>query len=246
MSKMILHCGSEESTLEQVKQVPVPPHTSTWRPVPYGQAIEWVRLTVQDRIGARIETERFGLNREGNQLFGLMTLDTGDAEHALSIGIRGSYDKSLAWGVAIGSNVFVCDNLCFSSNAFLVMRKNTVNVWQDYTRMVYRALGTARQSHDAMRTDITAMKALPCSVDDGYAVLGRMFGHGLLTPRQASVAFGDWREPRHEDFTDRNVWSLYNCATEGLKKGPRGQIIDRHCAAHEFFRQAMADARPVA
>lgn len=243
--KMILHCGSEEATLEQVRQVPVPEHTKTWRPMPYGQAIDWVRMTVADRIGVPIESERFGLNREGNQLFGLLTLDTGSKDHCLSIGIRGSYDKSLAWGLAVGSNVFVCDNLCFSSNAFSVMRKNTLNVWQDYTRLVYRALSGAQQNHDAMATDINHMKALPCGVDDGYSLLGQMFGHGLLTPRQASVAFGDWTEPRHEEFAERNMWSLYNCATEGLKKGTTGQIIDRHCAAHDFFREAMAAARPV-
>ena len=79
------------------------------------------------------------------------------------------------------------------------------------------------------------MREVGVETDLGYAALGTMFGHGILTPTQASVAFQDWREPRHEEFEDRNLWSLYNCVTEGLKKGPAGGIFSRHAKAHGFF-----------
>jgi len=55
------------------------------------------------------------------------------------------------------------------------------------------------------------------------------------------VAFADWRTPRHEEFSDRNVWGLYNAVTEGLKKGAPGRTIERHGAAHDFFVENLIE-----
>ena len=84
------------------------------------------------------------------------------------------------------------------------------------------------------------MRALPCHEQRGYAMLGVAMGRELLTPTQASVAFGDWKKPRYEEFADRNLWSLYNCVTEGLKKGAPGTVLDRHANAHDYFTEQLA------
>jgi hypothetical protein len=85
------------------------------------------------------------------------------------------------------------------------------------------------------------MREIPCNVRRGYALLGVALGEGVLTPTQASVAYQDWREPRHEEFSDRNLWSLYNCATEGLKKGQPGRLMDRHAKNHDYFTQFLGE-----
>ena len=235
MQGMMLHCGSEEVTLDQVKAVPHPEATNSWRPVSYGDAIDFTRDQAMRLLGLEIESEQYGLNKEGNQLFALLTLDTGDAEQGLSIGLRQSYNKSLALGVAIGSQVFVCDNLMFQGSAFKVVRKNTVNVWGDFRNLMFDQLDGAMGQYKALQADTAKMKMDPCSERDGHAILGIAQGEGILTPTQASVAHGDWSKPRHEEFSDRNAWSLYNAVTEGLKKGAPGHIMDRHGRAHDFF-----------
>jgi hypothetical protein len=237
---LLLHCGSEATTLQQVLDVPVPEATDTWSPVAYGDAIQFMRDTARERLGLDIKSEAYGLNKKGNQLFARITLDTGDNEKGLSIGLRQSYNKSLALGVAVGANVFVCDNLCFSGDAFKVVRRNTSCVWPDFQRLVGEQVEAALASYEALHKQTEAMKAKPVSKDGGYALLGVAIGHGLLTPHQASVAFGDWDTPRHEEFSDSNLWSLYNCATEGLKKGGPATVLDRHAAAHDFFVKLAA------
>jgi hypothetical protein len=232
---LILHCGSEATTLAQVLAVPVPEATDTWSPVAYGDAINFLKDTARERLGLEVKSESFGLNKAGLQMFGRITLDTGDSEKGLSIGMRQSYDKSLALGLVGGANVFVCDNLVFSGDAFKVVRRNTVNVWEDFQRLVNEQVGTAMQSFEKVQGEIEAMKAKPCHLDRGFALLGVAIGKGLMTPHQASVAFGDWSEPRHEEFSDRNVWGLYNAVTEGLKKGGPATVIDRHVKAHDYF-----------
>lgn len=237
---LILHCGGERVTREQVEAIPVPAPTDTWRPVAYGQAIEYLQLQAQKNLGLALESEQYGLNKAGDQMFALMTYETGNAESGLSIGLRQSYNKSLALGVAVGAQVFVCDNLAFSGGAFRVVRKNTLNVWVDFQRLVGEQIRNALGHYQNVQGDITRMKAIPCHEQRGYSILGVAMGQGLLTPTQATVAFADWKTPRHEEFSARTLWSLYNCVTEALKKGAPARTLDRHAAAHDFFAGRLA------
>lgn len=237
---LILHKGSEAVTRAQVLAVPVPAPTKSWKPVAYGNAIDFLHETIVEELGLTIRQESYGLNKNGDQLFALATLDTGDAEHGLSIGLRQSYNKSLALGIAVGAQVFVCDNLCFRGDAFMVVRKNTVNVWTDFQSLVIAQVKNSLTHYGAMKTDVLQMKAAPVALQRGYELLGTAYGEGLLTTTQATVAFEDWRTPRHEEFADRTMWGLYNAATEALKKGGTGDVIDRHAAMHGFMLQAAA------
>lgn len=242
---LILHCGAEKVTRQDVYNVPVPAGSRSHKPVPYKDAIELLHDRADKIIGAPVRDEQYGLGREGNQLFAALTLDVGDDGRGMTIGLRQSYDKSLALGCAVGSRVLVCDNLCFSGDSFRVVRKNTVNVWRDFVSMIDEQIHRSVDHYKTVTAECDAMKALPCSLDRGFAFLGVMQGRKLLSPTQATVAFGDWIEPRHEDFADRNAWSLYNCVTEGLKKGAAAQTMQRHAQAHNFF-QGEVLARAVA
>lgn len=235
MTDLILHCGAVETTFADLCAVPVPESTRSYRPVSYRDAIEFVKSEAKSTLGLDVIKESYGLNKSGGQMFGVLTLDTGADDNGLAFGLRQSYDKSLALGCAAGSNIFVCDNLCFSGSAFKVVRKNTTNVWADFTRLIREQLATALATYAKTTAECETMKATECEIERGYAVLGVMQGRGLLTPNQASVAFGDWRTPRHEEFSGRDVWSLYNACTEGLKKGPAARTMDRHAIAHDFF-----------
>lgn len=243
MNGMILHCGSEKVTLDQVRAVPVPAPTQSWRPVAYGDAVDFLRHQVDTQLGLEVESETFGLNKAGDQMFALMTLKTDREDNGLSIGVRQSYNKSLALGVAVGAQVFVCDNLCFSGDAFKIVRKNTVNVWADFRALVASQVAKSLGHYEAVNAECDALRAIPCSERRGYSMLGIALGEGVVTPTQATVAFEDWKRPRHEDFADRNLYSLYNCVTEGLKKGAPARILDRHARAHAFFTEMQGAPR---
>ena len=239
MNGMLLHCGSQEVTRKMVEAVPVPENTDTWYPVPYADTIAFLHDQARKHLNREVVNEAYGLNKGGKQMFALLTLESRD-DSGLAIGLRGSYDKSLARGCAVGQQVFVCDNLCFSGDAFRVVRKHTKNCARDFRQMVLSQLTQAEDHEARMARDTARMKAMPCHEKRGYSILGVALGQGVLTPTQANVAFGDWRKPRYEDFAPRNLWSLYNCVTEGLKKGGPGTLIDRHATAHDFFTERLA------
>lgn len=228
----------ERTDLAGLLAVPVPKHTRSWRPMPYGDIVGYVKELIDRTIGAPIINEEYGLNKTGDQMFAQFAIDVGDEGQALSFGLRSSYNKSLAPAMVAGSQLMVCSNLCFSGNALKLVRKNTTNVWNDFRSLAQTHVQNSLGYYANVKADNERMKTLPCSERRGYAMLGVALGEGVLSPQQATVAFGDWKEPRHEEFADRNLWGLYNAVTEGLKKGAPGQRIDRQTRAHDYF-QAM-------
>lgn len=235
MSTLMLHCGGTGATLAEVRKVPVPKKTDTWFPIPYGDVIDLVKEEAGNAFGKPVK-EGYGLTQNGDQLFGLLTYDNGQ-EHGLSLGFRGSVNKSLAWGYIAGSHIFVCDNLAFTSNAFRVIRKNTKNVWDDLVRLIKETVFRATGEQRSLQKELKLIKRVGCETHRGYEILGHALGTGVLKPHQAAVAFHEWTTPTHKDFVPRNLWSLYNAFTEAVKKGPPGYRIDRQTGVHDFIRE---------
>lgn len=225
--------------------VPTPQATRSWCPAPNKFVIDTVRRGIQREINLPILKEEYGLSRKDQQLFGVLTLDSGDAERNPVIGLRSSLDKSLAGAIAAGARMCVCDNLDFGGDGVTHFRKHTTNFMEDFERLVGRALRDALGHYARQCRTLDAMKTVPMRLDAGYEFIGRALGHDIIKPQQATIVFKDWREPRHEEFSDRNLHSLYQCFTEGLKKGPAGGTLDRYAKAREFFAPHIP-AAPIA
>jgi hypothetical protein len=239
----MLHCGAERVDFAGICAVAPPRRTRSYCPVPNGDLVGKLKHEIQ-RHGLTIIKEEYGLSKDGQQLFGVLTIDTGNPAHPMVIGFRNSYNKTLSITIVIGTQVFVCDNLCISGNGQKALRKHTVNVWRDVVALLERAMREALGHYDEMNRQLEALRALPCHLDLGYDLIGRALGHKVLLPQQATVALNDWREPRHQEFADRNMYSLYNCFTEGLKRGRMAALSDRHIVAHDFFEH-LVPAAPV-
>ena len=232
---MLLHCGADKATLDQVRQVPVPAATDTYFPVAYADLITHVQARATELLGLTLRSEQYALNRGGREMFALQTFQTERADNGLAVGLRGSYGKTVAPALAVGASVFICDNLAISGDAVHMVRKSTKNAWRDITAKLDGALNQASVAYREVNADMDHWKQIPLVEDDGYRVLGLAQGTSLLMPHQANVAFGDWRKPRHEAFAARNAYSLYNCVTEALKKGTAGGRISRQAHAHDWF-----------
>lgn len=222
-------------TFEDVAAVPLPEATDTYTPVGNGDLIRLIEDRAKAVLKVEPENLQLGLSRKDQQMFGVMTLGTGDAEKSPVFGFRNSYDKTLPVGLCSGSQVFVCDNLCFVGSSYMQMRRHSSHVWQDLQPMIDEALVSVQDVFEQFQKQTQAMKDQEVTLDQGFSHIGIARGRGLITPRQESVAIQDWITPRHEEFSDRNAWSLYNCFTEGLKKGSAGGSISRHTVIHDFF-----------
>src|SRR5438093_3947750 len=151
---LVVHRGGWDSTAADLASVLVPDHTESYVAVPYGRLLEEVKLQVP-RFGLKVVGERFALARDGNQMFGVLSCTNGhNAEDwCLAIGLRSSYDRSLAVGLVAGSHVFVCDNLAFHGETEAT-RKHTVHVFRDLPDMVYKLLSGVSALQSLIKNDI--------------------------------------------------------------------------------------------
>ncbi len=122
--------------------------------MPYPRLVEEIKLHVP-RFGLSITREEYGLARDGNQMFGVLTCAKGkpDADYALAIAVRSSYNRILAVGVAAsGVMVTVCDNLAFFGEV-TAHRKHTVHVFRDLPDLIYRMLSQVLDAVTHRRRD---------------------------------------------------------------------------------------------
>ena len=225
-----------------VRAIPVPPRTRSYNPIAYGDVIDMVETTA-GQYDMSIIDRGFALGKDGGQLFAVWQVEgsdaVGDARIVRSIGMRQSYNKTLALGGVAGATVMVCSNLDFSGSDFRQVRKNTTNVWDDFRSIVERACVDVEGAYARSVALRGSLEVREISDRKAYALLGIAQGEGVLKPQQITEAFRQWNRPAHEEFAPRNAWSFYNAMTEAAKRGPAGGYLGRGLAVNAFARRAF-------
>ena len=223
---LVVHRGGWEATKADLAAVPVPEPTESYHPVPYGRFVEEVELHVP-RFGLKIQSEAFALAQEGNQMFGVLTCVNGRpaGDYALAIGIRSSYNRTLAVGVTSGgARCFVCDNLAFFGEV-TAQRKHTVNVFRDLPDLIYRMLSQVSSMQERLAEEVAAMKARELTAPEADHLIVEAIRKHVVPASWLPKVLSAWEEPRHVEFAPRTAWSLMNAFTEILKgQGPRAQM----------------------
>lgn len=218
--------------MDQLANIPLPQETRSYKPVAHAALANMLSSMAANLLPEfELVNTQFGLARDGQKMFGIHTFQNGDSALGLSIGFRNSYDRSLSIGIAVGAQVFVCDNLCLHGD-LTVLRKHTANVLSDIDGLALSAIYKSRSAFNHIMQDAEKMKQIPLSDEDAYRMIGLLYGNGILTPRQIPVVKNEWLKPSHDAFEGRNVWSFYNACTESLKSSPPQSIMERHLSLH--------------
>ena len=234
---LLLHRGAQTIDYDELKDIPLPKETSSYKPVAHHVLSDKLKDMTLDLIPEFTHYQsQFGVSREGQKLFGLHTFQNGDHQLGFSVGFRNSYDRSLSVAVALGAQVFVCDNLMLTGD-LSVMRKHTLNVMDDLENLILSALYRSKTTYRQIGEDSEQMKEFPVSDDKAYQTLGLAYGRGIISPRQIPVVKSEWLNPSHDAFETRSAWSLYNSFTEALKTSPPGSVMERYLKLHDLFKQ---------
>mgnify|MGYP006410372303 FL=1 len=235
--ELMLHCGAQEATHQDLAAVPVPEVTNSYCPVTHDDLAKMLADMGQSILsGFELSKSQFGLSKDGQQLFGIHTFNNGRSDLGLSIGFRNSYDKTLSVGIAVGASVFVCDNLALTGD-ITVMRKHTLNVQSDLEQLAVTSILKARTAFTQVSEDAEKMKELPLEDDNAFRLIGLLYGHGIISPRQIPVTKREWLEPQHAEFEPRTMWSFYNAANAALKSAPPRTIMEKHLELHKLLNQ---------
>lgn len=215
-SNLILHCGARHVDRAQLAQFRCPPATETHHPIAHIRLVQEVEkaLTASQM---RIVTESYGVTEDGERMFGLMQVANCEElqDYAYVVGLRGSVNRSLASGVAVGSSVFVCDNLAFSSE-IVFRRKYTKKIEHDFPLMVATAIGQLGQRWNHQTKRIETYKQTAIGNKDAAYLLAEIAGDVFPWQKFEDI-YAEFKAPRHPEFVKETVWALFNAVTESLK-----------------------------
>jgi hypothetical protein len=220
---LLLHCGAGAITRDQLAGMPVPmPIGPNHETRPFIEDVELV-LESLEGLGLRVRDESYGVRTRQigefsvpTQFFGLLELgDEGD--FALMVGLRGSYDQSLPRGIAVGSRVFVCDNLAFSGEVDLHTRQ-TSNIDTRMPRLVARACERVPELAGRQSQRFGRYRRARLTLEEGDQVIAKLYRAGVLGARSLHTALDEWAIPSRSEFShEKNLWGLHNAITESLK-----------------------------
>jgi hypothetical protein len=219
MKGLILHCGAQAKSRDEVFLVPTPEATDTYVPLSYESFLTRIekQLAVEN---IKITEEQFALSKSGQRMFGLLGLEmpgNAVAGYRCVLGLRNSYDKSVSSGVCIGANVFVCDNLSFNGE-MTFQRKHTANLFRDLTWLIAEMVSELPRRFAKQSDTFERYQNVQISDRDAHDLIVRFVDEDAINVTDIRSILREWRQPRHEEFAGaKNAWRLFNAATEIIK-----------------------------
>ena len=238
MPGLILHCGGEKVDFEAVQASVTPEPEGYHYPIPHARILE-LAIEGLEKQGLHVVDGEHALANDGMRYFGLLKLTNG-ANHddfGLVAALRNTHDKSYSASMALGSHVFVCDNLAFSGEVTFA-RKHTRFAMMDLPRLVNDALGRLGTLKRSQEMRIEGYKEAELSDDKAYATIVRASLAKVLPNAKIKDVVEQWHEPLHEEFAPRTGWSLFNGFTEVLKAYSVEQIPARTQVLHGILDSA--------
>ena len=186
-----------------------------------------------ERDGFTIEQEDYAITKDEQRMFGLLNVSRPVVPDAPTFGVpalhrpkwnllvalRGAHDQSISRGLAIGSQVMVCSNLCFHGDLGNWNSKQTTNIANRIPEMVADAVVGLGDAGRKLTIDFDVFNAKQISRDTGDKVLLDIYRSGGFSASQMGRAVDDWDDCSVEEHTanGRNLWWLFNSATMALK-----------------------------
>ncbi len=99
--QLIVHCGSEKLTREQLQLIPAPEATQTHQPLAHGTIVEALLEALAFRHIAVVRDE-YAVSQDGMKMFGVLDLETTFDGCRFAIGMRNSNDKSMRLAMTVG------------------------------------------------------------------------------------------------------------------------------------------------
>lgn len=234
-ANLILHCGAQAASLDEVRYVQTPDPTPSWQPIPHLNLIQTVEKALTNN-GLAILHQVHSLSHDGQRYFGLMeingkALGAPNEDYCCVLGLRNSHDKTFPAGLVAGASVTVCDNLSFSGEVKFT-RKHTRYIIRDLPQITNRAMGQLMTKWHHQDKRIAAYKEAKLADRTAHDLLIRATDAGVCSNRLIPKVLSEWREPKHDAFKPRNAWSLFNAFTESLKSGNLAELPKRTEALH--------------
>lgn len=194
------------------------------KPYPFADYVNEVEHQL-NAFGIEVVSEEYAVTKDDNRMFGMMEIAPLEGElikandWKLTLGLRGSHDERIPRGLALGTQVMVCSNLCFSGDLGTFKTKQTLNIGQRLPALIASAVARIPELAERQETMFDAYKNKTIKHWAGDAALVEMMRRGAFTSAQLAKAVQEWDKPSHDEHAQHgdSVWQLFNASTEALK-----------------------------
>lgn len=233
------------ATRNEVMTIPAPSFTRSWHPHSHADVIRAIHIGAEVN-SLDITSERYDLTGNGSNMFASYTVEgpslDPNPDASYQIGFRNSLAKTMAIGITVGTNVFVCSNMMFSGD-YITFRKHTSGL--DLDELFSIAISSVRQ----ITSHLTKMMKWHESLRRHYLTQHRIktltydaLDLGVFAPskfRQFQKAFGD-ESARH----GRNLYAWHGAGTRTLRENSLSMVSNRtpilNSIADEYMLQEAA------
>lgn len=219
---LILHCGTQATTRASLFALPDPkPISERHQPIHHAAFLEEVEGAL-GAAGYAMRDTAFGVTHDGNRFFGLSTIEHEQLRAfdggSFVIGFRGSHDMSTSRGLAVGSHVFVCNNLCFWGD-FQLSTKHTTYIHQRLPIMLEEMVARLKMWCARQYEQLDAYRSTQIDDSAADAAILAMGRQGIINWGELGKVVHEWDQPSHDEHAEDGptVWRLFNAATANMK-----------------------------
>jgi hypothetical protein len=218
--KLNLNLMGEGNRLDfsEIEKLKTPTRTKSWRPLPHAQVIDEMRNQA-DKVGLNIVQEMHLTHRNDSRYFGLFEVQSESKDIASVVGLRNSHDKSFRASICAGDAPFVCSNLCFS-NEIVLGRKHTSEILSDLSNIFREALNKFIDSRVDQAKRVEALKNFELTDGQAHDFICRAGRTEAIADAHIGKVITEWHTPEHDEFKDRNMWSLQNAFSNVWRSAP--------------------------
>jgi hypothetical protein len=214
-TKLLSHVGTARLTRADLKDLPVPPATDTFQPVPHSTLIDKLEEALAFRHIHITRTE-FAVSPDGMRMFGLIVLNADYEGVNFAIGLRNSNDKSMRLGMVAGYKVFVCDNMMLAGDFKPLLAKHT----KGFELEESLAIGVDRiqRGFQPLREAIDYRRKKDLDPGTARALIYRLFTDERIPVKLLKTVHREFFIQPSHNFGDMTVWALENAFTTALKQ----------------------------
>ena len=224
---LMLHAGGEALDYADLRALPTPAPTDTHVPIPHHSVVDMVKYSL-GFFGHELLEEHHATTPDGMNYFGVLSLRSPYDDYTDMVGLRNSHKKQFPIGIAIGSRVFVCDNLAFNAD-HVIKRKHTANAKRDLPGLVAEVIEPLHDARKAQALTFDRYKALPLPDELADQSIMQMYRQGVINVTRIAEVLKAYEEPPH-DWGDKTPWRLFNAATFALT----GRVAENPAATRQL------------
>ena len=220
-----------------VRSIQLPEKTETYTPISHGSVIDLTRESLKN-IGLGVVNEEYRTSRDGRVLQSIYTLDfSSDSEMRMMFAWANSYDKSMRFKCAIGTQVFVCSNGMLRGDTASYSRKHSTYADEDIYGEIANQLSIAETRYKQFSIDRDEMKEVVVPEKRMLEVYASMFfKHDLLTTEQLNTIKSEYLDPSFDYNCDRNsLWANYQHITHALKTTHPRDYMKNQKEVHKYI-----------